>query len=468
MSPAARSMVASASPAGDSVPELSPEWQRAFSWIEAELGGRIVAARRQPRWRPAWFIDLERAGEIVPLYFRGQRGEIAKGFAALEFEAGLLRTLEREGIPVPHVHALCPEPGGIVMQRSPGQANLATAGDDAQREAVLADYVDILARMHALDPARFAGLGLRVSEGERALGLGDFETWVKGYRRGRARPEPEIEFLIGWLMRNVPRGRTRASFVCADAGQFLFEGNAVTALIDLELAYIGDPAADIGSLRCRDLSEPLGPLAPAIARYEERVGERIPRAVIDYHTVRFATCTPLAVAPMVARVVPGLDYVQYLTWNLVYAKTPLEVIAEGMGVSLPALEKPADVGTRYTPAHGALVSMLAPSVDAGQAGFDGYARDTALRVAQYLEQVDLLAPAIEAANLDDLGGLLGARPASAAEGDAALETFVAAAGAEADAELLPLLHRRLQRQEWILDPVLREYRGAKMQRMERP
>ena len=47
--------------------ELSEQWQRCFGWIENELGGRIVHAERQARWRPAWFLDVERGGEPLPL-----------------------------------------------------------------------------------------------------------------------------------------------------------------------------------------------------------------------------------------------------------------------------------------------------------------------------------------------------------------------------------------------------------------
>ena len=102
---------------------LPPEWRRAFSWLETKLAGRIVRTERQARWRPAWFLDLERDGETVPLYFRGERGEADHGAYALEHEMSVLQVLEQSGIPVPHVHCFCPEPRGIVMDRSPGRAN---------------------------------------------------------------------------------------------------------------------------------------------------------------------------------------------------------------------------------------------------------------------------------------------------------------------------------------------------------
>jgi len=61
-------------PQHDALGELSPEWQSAFRWLEQTLSGRVVRAEKQARWRDAWELDLERSGEILPLYWRGERG----------------------------------------------------------------------------------------------------------------------------------------------------------------------------------------------------------------------------------------------------------------------------------------------------------------------------------------------------------------------------------------------------------
>ena len=116
---------------------MASDEQRAQSWIETELGGRVVGAERQPRWRPAWFFDLERGSERLPLYFRGERGEADHGVYTLEHEMRVLQVLEGQGIPVPHVYGFCPDPRGIVMERSAGRANLASAESEAERSAVL-------------------------------------------------------------------------------------------------------------------------------------------------------------------------------------------------------------------------------------------------------------------------------------------------------------------------------------------
>ena len=81
------------------VPEnLAPEWRQAFGWIESQLGGKVVRAERQPRWRPAWYLDLERGGETVPLYFRGDRAESDHGAYSLEHEMQVMQVLEQLNI----------------------------------------------------------------------------------------------------------------------------------------------------------------------------------------------------------------------------------------------------------------------------------------------------------------------------------------------------------------------------------
>ena len=110
-----------------------PPWSKAFDWIESHLGGRIRHFERQPRWRPAFYIDLERDGESLPLYVRGARTEVEDGAKTLEFEMRVLQQLEADGVPVPHIYGFCPDPAGIVMDRSPGRENLATADSETER-----------------------------------------------------------------------------------------------------------------------------------------------------------------------------------------------------------------------------------------------------------------------------------------------------------------------------------------------
>ncbi|MGH0029212.1 MAG: phosphotransferase family protein [Myxococcota bacterium] len=442
----------------EAIASAAPEWRAAFETVGRLVGGRVVEARRQARWRPAWFLTVERDGERVPVYFRGDRGQGQGGGGALEREMGVLQVLERHGIPAPHVHGFCEKPRGIVMQAAPGRANLATARDDAERVAVLDHYMELLARMHAIDPAEFEKCGLDAPASGDAAAWVDFARWESGYRQATTAPEPLIELCILWLRRNVPADRGRRGFLTGDAGQFLFEDGRVTAVIDLELATLGDPLADLGALRSRDVSEPLGDLSRGLRRYAEVSGESIDRSLLNFHAVRFALNTPLAVAPLCQRPPPGLDYAQYLGWKLVYGRLALEIIAEEMGVGLtpPALPPEDDAPE---PAHDALLAML------GARRETSYEADAAFRVGQYLRERALRGDAVAAADLDEAAALLGARPGDRADADARLEARIRADGFEITPDWIRFLHRRMLREEALLRPAMRELADARFQKL---
>lgn len=443
---------------------IDPGWRSAFEWVERELGGRIVRWERHPRWRPAWYLDVDRGGEIVPLYFRGDRGALDHGVYPLEHEMKVLQLLERHEIPVPHVYGFCPEPRGIVMQRCPGRSNLATAESEEERASVLDHYVELIARMHRIDVAEAEAIGLERPRSAEALGLGDLDHWERTYRREKRRAEPMIEFALRWLRRNVPRHRNRPALIQSDAGQFLFDRGRITALHDFELAYLGDPMAEFAGLRNRTISEPLGDLRRAIRRYEELTGEPADLRAIDYHTVRFALVTPLATAHLAADPPPGVELVQYLAWYLVYGRLCLEVLAHLIGVPLQPIELPKPISTRHSTAHAALVGMLAPVDDADP--MQAYRTRTAERVARYLERAELFGPALERQNLDEAGALLGRRPSSWSEADERLEAFVRSAGPESDAALVGYFHRHFSRQEALLRGALRELEGIEIEQID--
>ncbi|MHA7837582.1 MAG: phosphotransferase [bacterium] len=439
--------------------ELPPHWRQAFDWTEKTLGGKVVAWEPQPRWRPACFFELERDGEILPLYWRGARGEWHRTIRPLEREMQVIEIFERHGIPVPHPHGLCTDPPGLLLERLPGRFDLSTATDETHRRAVLDEYLTHLARIHAIPIEEFEAIGFRRPASAEESGLGETPAFERSYRAARTRPDPMIEFQLGWCRRHVPRNRTDLSFVVCDSGQFMFDDRGLTGLIDFELAYVGDPAADLAGLRTRDLTEPIGDLGAAMRRYGEISGREVDFDVIDYHTIRFALVNPLSIASMVAEPLPEANYVQYLGWYVCYGRVGLEVMAHATGTELDPPQLPPPAPSRRAAAHRHQVALLDPA----QAGDDlerAYELDRMQRTAIYLERSDAYGPALEADDLDDAARLLGSRPSSWQEADERLEALVLDSGPERDGELLRYFHRRLSREEALLQPVLREQQDA--------
>ncbi|MBY0401747.1 phosphotransferase [Myxococcota bacterium] len=443
---------------------LPERWRQAFAWAERELGGQVVAWEPQPRWRPACFFELERDGRSRPLYWRGARSEWHRDTRPLEREMRIIEVLERNGIRVPHAYGLCSDPPGLVLERLPGRFNLATAKDERHRRAVLDEYLIQLSKIHSIPIEEFEAIGFDRPRSALQSALGETRRSERAYRATKQRPEPMIEFQLAWCKRNVPTDRHELSFLVCDAGQFMFDDGGLTGLIDFELGYIGDYAADLAALRTRDLSEPIGKLGQAMRRYGEISGREVDLRAIDYHTIRFALLNPLTLAGVVAK--PGRDanYVQYLGWYVVYGRCGLEVMARYAGVPLDPPRLPEAAPSRRAVAQAHLVDLLDPARVEGEER--AYDFDRMQRLAIYLDRSDQYGAALEADDLDDVGKILGTRPATWQQADLALERLVQEAGPERDAELIRYFHRRLMREESLLHPVLREQQNASFPPLE--
>ena len=422
---------------------------------------RSYASIATPRWRPAFDVDVERDGEIVPIHFRGERPQV--GLYPIAHECRAFQVLEQEGVLVPHVYAYCEDPAGIVMERAPGRPNLATAESESERAAVLEEFVQNLVKMHAIDPAVFEAVGFKRPSDAGELAWGDFPRWQQQFERTQLAPDPTIAFTIEWLRRNLPE-RNEITYVQGDAGQFIFDQGHLTAVLDLELSHLGDPANDLGALFCRDLSEPLGPLQPAIERYSELSGREMDPHVVNWHAVRFGICTPLSTAARLYDPSPE-EPVQFIGWYHVYARMPIEVMAHEAGVELEEPPLPESDPQRQAPGFGALAKLLAKAKGADD--FADYQIATAARLGQYLRAGRMLWPVPR-------GGRSRRRRARSSdarcrdwqEADAALEAHTSwKHRSNEEADILRYLYRRHQRQIAILDPVLKEMRGARVQKL---
>jgi aminoglycoside phosphotransferase (APT) family kinase protein len=425
-----------------------------IDWVERATGGRVVRCERQPRWRPAWYLDVERNGDVLPLYFRGDRGALDHGVYPLEHECAVLRVLEAHDIAVPHVYGFCDDPRGIVMERVPGRANLLTVDDDTERGAILDDYMTWLARIHRIATEPFEAAGLPPANGP--LIMADFDRWETTFRAKKARPEPFLEFAIRWLRRDPPERTVEPALVVGDSGQFLFDGDGVRAVIDLELAYLGDPLHDLACMRLRDLAEPLGPLAPAFARYEAEMGAPLDRVALNFHTVRFAVCTPMSVSHVLAAPPPEIDLVRYLVWYVQFSRVALEIMAAATGVVLDPPLRYDPIPARFSEGFSTLDAALCDL--APHEAQQQFRLDVAQRVSVFLRRVGEIGPQIDADDLDEAATLLGNRPSTAHECDRALEELVARADASRDDELIRFFHRRMSRWQQLVEVGMRNRR----------
>ncbi|HEY2332719.1 MAG TPA: phosphotransferase family protein [Acidimicrobiales bacterium] len=436
---------------GESGSTATTEEDRATAFLEGLTGGRVVKIKRLARWRPAWFVDVELDGELLRLHLRGDRRSDVLPYPSLQREADILRVLEAGGIPVPHVHGMCPDPLAIVMDAVPGTRDVTRYGEEQQR-ALAEEYVSLLAEIHRLDLDPFVAVGIDRPTTPEEIGLGMLDAYMPLYRRTKARPEPLVEFAIAWARRNVPLHRTRPSFVHWDAGQFLHEGQRIHALYDFETCLIGDPMMDLAALRLRDVAEPLGAdLTHLFHHYEAASGEPVDLDVVRFHTVVFALVGVMALAgPMVAPQA-GSPHFEYLWWDLMQRRALVWALAECIGVDVERPSPPTPAPTAAAPMLAMLEDSIAQQPPA--TGFDRYQQHALAQLARCLIRLDAVGPELDRQTTDEMGAILGRTFADRAEADAELEGFVQAAGPEADAALVRCFTRQVERTVFALEPV---------------
>jgi aminoglycoside phosphotransferase (APT) family kinase protein len=424
--------------------------RKVAGWLETHLGGHVVAIARQPRWRPVWFADVERDGERLALCVRGDRTDMPLIFP-LDHEMRFQALLHDHGIPVARVHGWIDDPCAYVMDRVPGRNDFANASDE-ERRAVVDDYLQILARLHALDLRPFARAGIVRAPSPAESGLVGMARYERVYRSTKRHPEPFTEFCLGWLRRHPPQSRGREAPVVWDSGQFHHRGGRVVALLDLELGHLGDPMLDLAGWRMRDTIVGYGDFAKLYDRYAELRGAPVDLDAIRLHHFAFALTNQLAFGAALRDPVADSDLMTNLQWCCETNLFATEALAEILDVELPTVEPPAPRDSRAGAAHEHLVGSLRRLETDDE--LLRYKLRIAFRLARHLQRLDEIGDALAAADLDDLHALLGSRPASWREGEALLERFVLADAGQGrhDEALLRVFHRRNLRAQMALGP----------------
>jgi aminoglycoside phosphotransferase (APT) family kinase protein len=195
--------------------------------------------------RRAWSFDAVGAdGAVQPCILLAQvAGKHVESDTAEEYR--ILRAMMGHGLCAPAALALDAHgavAGGpaLVLERVDGQAGAVEflkLGGETGRTATEA-LARAIAGVHAFD-WKAAGLTARNP-------LDEIRLWESRFLAHRLEPLPVLAHLFRWLKAHIPTP-TRLSLIHGDLrpGNFLFEGSKVNALLDWEMAHIGDPAADI-------------------------------------------------------------------------------------------------------------------------------------------------------------------------------------------------------------------------------
>ncbi len=427
------------------------------TWIERVAHGRVVTAERRPGGarKEAWFVDLARADHpdrVDKLFLRYDRSDPRRTADpwTLHREATVYLALQDTDVPVPRVLGIHPVHQAMLAERVHGENWFSHITDADERSQTARDFIAALAALHRLDPSTLDLPAFpRPTTVPDAL-THELDEWDHVIAARGGDPDPALAFTLDWLRRNIPSYAAPVVLVQGDTGpgNFMYADGRVVAIVDWELAHLGDPMDDIAWLSLRATQEPL-PDFPALLRlYSQLSGHAIDDARVHYYRV-MAEAKLQVMAHGRRGGGANSDAGNTLIYGLLHRRLWFEALAQAVGLELTPAEVPPERAP--DPLYAAVLAQLRDVVVPRSSDALVIARVKGIaRVVKYLEQADAHGAFFEACELDDLAALLGARPSSIAEGRRA----VAGAARLTDEDYLGYMWRRIARETELARPAM--------------
>lgn len=214
-----------------------------------------------------WAFTLKTPARALPIVLRRAANPDRTNTMTvpMETEATLMRLAGGGGVPSPHVrYVLTPEDdlgSGFFMDHVEGEA----LGGRIVRDPAFADVRpklarqcgEIIARLHSIPRAGLPPL--------QTIGAAETIADLEASHRHEQWPRPVFELAFRWLKARLPKEAERITLVHGDFrnGNLLIGADGVRAVLDWELAHLGDPMQDLGwmcvnSWRFGAIDKPVG------------------------------------------------------------------------------------------------------------------------------------------------------------------------------------------------------------------
>jgi aminoglycoside phosphotransferase (APT) family kinase protein len=439
-------------------------------WIERTAGGELRdAVQVAGGGRSGFAVDVAVGDDVRRLFLqRGGRGGVGS-FMGFAREAEVYRALEPLGIPIPHVWGVDEDLDVFLVDRADGQVWFRPPSDPDVAVAVAQDFMHHLATWHAT-PARELDLPSfgpirSVPEHQRDQ-LAGITTLFE--REDREQPidllaRAQLEHLID----HVPDYDGEPVLVQGDTGpgNFMYDGDRVTAIVDWELAHVGDPMDDIAWLSWRATQQGWPDFPARLREYEAGSGIDVDAARVRYYRLnacarlgpRFGladmgegTSRPLGPAGVVDAAVDRYADGSGMVMNMLHRRMRLTAQADAMGVELPGRDVLDEAPPLpHAALYDAVLGQLRDIVDRADDRAVSNRAKGAARQVKYLKELDRNRVLFEGRELDDLGRLLGRMPVTVEAGRVELASAAREGKVELDDYLL--YHwSRLTHDDWMM------------------
>jgi aminoglycoside phosphotransferase (APT) family kinase protein len=398
-------------------------------------------------------VDVDGTTEHYVLRIDTGTGPFSGTDYTLTREAAVYRALQGTDVPVPDLVAVNDEGTAFLMRRVDGYDSDSIADPD-ERASVADSYMKAIAALHQLDVDALELPGFRRPASPEDRFLLDLETWEQIYREKVTRPEPILAFALDWLRRHVPTTEDRTVLCWGDVGpgNFMYKDGAVAALLDWELAHLGDPMDDLAfhSLRTYLLFDgSFCDLRWSLERYEHYTGRKVDAERLEYLRIQCLVRWMLsALAALEFDSGPDMAGSTFLFLTTSVRKWLASLLAVAVGVDdittvLPQPGPPSGRAEIIKILTSDLNTVVAPKV-----ADDPIARQRVIgmnMLLSHLATADGLGTAIERDECADLAQLLGAVPETVEAGWAELQSRIGDGDVGGDQELAAYFVRSADR-----------------------
>ena len=388
---------------------------RLFAWVAEVCGGTIRASTQTSGGNRArsWAMDVQTpAGDVSEVFLRyaPPRPPGVEPYTTHR-EAQVYRAIAGLDIHAPRLIAEHPDIQAILTDRAHGIAEFRRLKDDRAKQSIAAEVMHDLARLHARPAGHIAldggGKGPRIIDHVRA----ELAIWRAMYDE-TGQPDALLDLAFRWLDETMPDPDGPVALVHGDAGpgNFLFEHGRLTALIDWELAHLGDPMEDLAWFSMRCVMEPVPDFAASVAEYERAAGQRADRFRILYHRVLVST----RVVVIRHRNVTG-EFAHAIVSRALNRRLLVEALSEASGVAVQWPTPLAAPVTVREPMFARVLDDLRNVVVARSTDGQVIAKaKNAAKVIKYLEAWDRMGAVIDQTEQQALTALLGIEDLQAA------------------------------------------------------
>jgi aminoglycoside phosphotransferase (APT) family kinase protein len=446
------------------VVDLSDE---AKGWIAGVTGGTVgEIVPMGGGGRRGYGVDVDIQGDVRRLYLLHGRPVGTGSFLPISREAEVMRALEPVGIPVAHVWDVDAESGLLLLDRADGVTWFHPPADPAEQEAVARDFITHIAAWHRT-PARTLDLpsfqpvkSVREHQLDQLAGIRRSFEEADAQHPIDALARLELELLESKL--SDFDGEPVLVQGDTGPGNFMYADGRITAIVDWELAHLGDPMDDIAWLSWRATQHSFPDFPARLREYEKLSGIDVDDDRVRYYRVNaIARLSPhFGLPPMSGsggpisgvqagneRSADGSSFIM----SMLHRRMVLTALAELAGMPIPSrqVDEEAEPDPHNGMYDGLLDNMAAVVPRITDRGASTVVKGVA-RHLKYLKEIDRNGRLFDREELDDISELLGrsfgdglteARPAlaeAARQGKVPLDGY------------LRYHFRRMVRDDWLM------------------